>query len=161
MHPVRRQRLFVVLFIVLAAAAVVALGIMAMGSNMNLFYTPTEIASGKAPANVRIRAGGMVVKGSLERAGDSLAIRFAITDGSRQLPVRYSGIVPDLFAEEEAALVVGAIGDDGVLQADEVLARHDENYRPPEIRQAVAKGRQWQQQQLREAGDAPGAERGE
>ena len=147
MHPVRRQRLFMVLFIVLAASAVVALGIMAMGSNMNVFYTPTEIAEGEVPGNARIRAGGMVVKDSVQHADDSLFVRFEITDGPHQLEVHYTGIVPDLFAEEEAALVVGKLDANSVFQADEVLAKHDENYTPPEIQQAMEKGHEWKQQQ--------------
>lgn len=150
MHPVRKQRLFLVLFIVLASSAVVALGIMAMGTNMNVFYTPTEIADGKVPDNARIRAGGMVVKGSVERASDSLFMRFVITDGPHQLEVHYDGIVPDLFDEGEAALVKGRLDDNRVMQAEEVLAKHDENYTPPEVQEAMQKGHEWQQQQLKE-----------
>ena len=155
MHPIRRQRLFLVLFIVLASSAVVGLGIMAMGSNMNVFYTPTEIAAGQVPDNARIRAGGMVVKDSIEHAEDSLFVRFEITDGPHRLEVHYNGIVPDLFAEEEAALVVGTLDANKVFQADEVLAKHDENYTPPEIQQAMEKGHEWKQQQAVE-GEARG-----
>ena len=147
MHPVRRQRLFLVLFIVIAASIVAGLGISALGTNMNLFYTPTQIANGEVPDGARIRAGGMVVKGSLEEASDSLFARFQVTDGPHQLEVHYTGIRPDLFAEGEAALAVGVIDANGVLQAEEVLAKHDENYTPPEIQQAMEEGHHWQQEQ--------------
>ena len=154
MHPVRRQRLFMVLFIVLVAAAVVGLGITAMGTNMNVFYTPTQIAAGEVPTDARIRAGGMVVKGSVQQASDSLFVRFVVTDGPHQLEVHYSGILPDLFGEGEAALAAGKIDTNNVLQADEVLAKHDENYTPPEIEQAMEDGHKWQQEQNKEQSKA-------
>ncbi|MGS2724510.1 cytochrome c maturation protein CcmE [Porticoccus sp. GXU_MW_L64] len=147
MHPVRRQRLFLVLFIVIAASIVVGLGITAMGTNMNLFYTPTQIANGEVPDGARIRAGGMVVKGSVNESSESLFVSFLVTDGPHQLEVHYTGIRPDLFAEGEAALAVGVIDANNVLQADEVLAKHDENYTPPEIQQAMEEGHRWQQEQ--------------
>lgn len=147
MHPVRRQRLFLVLFIVIVSSAVVGLGITALETNMNAFYTPTQIAEGDVPQGVRIRAGGMVVKGSVKEANDSLFVEFTVSDGPNQLQVHYTGIRPDLFAEGEAALAAGMIDANGVLQADEVLAKHDENYTPPEIQQAMEDGHRWQQQQ--------------
>ncbi|MCV6605463.1 MAG: cytochrome c maturation protein CcmE, partial [Porticoccaceae bacterium] len=155
MHPVRRQRLFLVLFIVIAASIVVGLGISALGTNMNLFYTPTQIANGEVPDGARIRAGGMVVKGSVEESTESLFVSFQVTDGPHQLDVHYTGIRPDLFAEGEAALAVGVIDANGVLQAEEVLAKHDENYTPPEIQQAMEEGHRWQQepQQLNNSGE--------
>ncbi|UTW45558.1 cytochrome c maturation protein CcmE [bacterium SCSIO 12696] len=159
MHPVRRQRLFLVLFIVIAASIVVGLGVTALGTNMNLFYTPTQIAAGEVPDGARIRAGGMVVKGSLKESKDSLFVSFEVTDGPHQLEVHYTGIRPDLFAEGEAALALGVIDANGVLQADEVLAKHDENYTPPEIQQAMEEGHRWQQQQ--EAGEASNGPDGE
>lgn len=137
MHPVRRQRLFMVIFIVVIASAAVALLSFALRENINLFYPPSDIVSGEAPKAVRIRAGGMVVDGSMVRADDSLFTRFQITDGEAQVEVHYTGILPDLFAEGEAAVVMGELNDNGVFMASEVLAKHDENYTPPEVADAM------------------------
>lgn len=137
MHPVRRQRLFLVISIVAVASLAVGLLSYALRENINLFYPPAEIAAGGAPRNTAIRAGGMVVAGSIERARDSLAVSFLITDGAANLEVQYSGILPDLFAEGEAAVVTGELNDQGVFEASRVLAKHDENYTPPEVADAM------------------------
>ena len=137
MHPVRRQRLFMVIIIVVIASVAVALLSFALRENINLFYPPSDIVSGEAPKAVRIRAGGMVVDGSMARADDSLFTRFQITDGEAQVEVHYTGILPDLFAEGEAAVVTGELNDNGVFMASEVLAKHDENYTPPEVADAM------------------------
>lgn len=137
MHPVRRQRLFMVIFIVVAASVAVGLLSFALKENINLFYPPSEIVSGNAPAGVRIRAGGMVVDNSVVRAEDSLFTQFQITDGEAQIEVHYTGILPDLFAEGEAAVVTGELDEQGVFMASEVLAKHDENYTPPEVADAM------------------------
>ena len=137
MHPIRKQRLIVVIFIVLAASVAVGLVSYALRENINLFYPPSKIVSGEAPVGVRIRAGGMVVEDSVKRASDSLFASFAITDGSANVTVHYTGILPDLFAEGEAAVVTGELDNNGVFQASEVLAKHDENYTPPEVAEAM------------------------
>lgn len=137
MHPVRRQRLVMVVFIVIAASIAVGLLSFALRENINLFYPPSKIVSGEAPTGVRIRAGGMVVKDSVERASDSLFVSFAVTDGPANITVHYTGILPDLFAEGEAAVVTGELDEQGVFQASEVLAKHDENYTPPEVAEAM------------------------
>lgn len=137
MHPVRRQRLFMVIFIVVIASVAVGLLSFALRENINLFYPPSDIVSGEAPKAVRIRAGGMVVDGSVIRADDSLFTRFKVTDGEAEVEVHYTGILPDLFAEGEAAVVMGELGDKGVFLASEVLAKHDENYTPPEVAEAM------------------------
>ena len=133
MHPVRRQRLWVVLSIVLFSSAAVALVLYALRGNLNLFYPPAAVASGAAPIETRIRVGGMVVDGSVRRAVDSLEVRFAVTDYQASVDVIYEGILPDLFAEGEGVVAAGRLGADGVLRADEVLAKHDEDYMPPEV----------------------------
>jgi cytochrome c-type biogenesis protein CcmE len=133
MHPKRKQRLLVVLSIVLGASLAAALLFYAMSDNLNLFYPPSEIKEGKAPIGKRIRAGGMVLEGSLQREDDGLTIDFILTDYEATLKVRYKGILPDLFAENEGAVVAGVLDESGVLVADEVLAKHDENYMPPEV----------------------------
>ena len=137
MHPIRKQRLQIVLLIILAAACASGLVIYMLGQNTNYFYTPSQIQSGEAPQGVFVRAGGMVVDGSIERDLDSLDVAFKVTDGGATVLVKYRGILPDLFAEGEAAVAAGRIGDDGVLQATEVLAKHDEKYTPPEVADAM------------------------
>ena len=137
MHPVRKQRLGIVVFILLASAAAAAFLGFALRENINLFYPPADIAAGKAPLDRKIRAGGMVEEGSVQRASDSLKVRFKVTDYSASVEVAYEGILPDLFAEGEGVVVTGTLGQDGVFQASEVLAKHDENYMPPEVEEAL------------------------
>jgi cytochrome c-type biogenesis protein CcmE len=137
MHPVRRQRLWVVLSIVVFSSAAIGLAVYALRGNINLFYPPVEVAAGKAPLDTPIRVGGMVVENSVQRADDSLQVRFAVTDYQATVDVMYEGILPDLFAEGEGAVASGRLRGDGVLIADEVLAKHDENYMPPEVAEAL------------------------
>jgi cytochrome c-type biogenesis protein CcmE len=137
MHPARRQRLYVVLFIALFSGAAIGLVIYAMRGNINLFYPPAEVVAGKAPVDQSIRVGGMVVKGSLQRATDSLQVNFQLTDYQASVPVVYTGILPDLFAEGQGAVASGRLNEDGVLEATEILAKHDENYMPPEVADAL------------------------
>jgi len=137
MHPVRRQRLYVVLFIAVFSSAAIGLVMYAMRGNINLFYPPTEVVAGKAPVGQSIRVGGMVVKGSLQRATDSLRVNFQLTDYQASVPVVYTGILPDLFAEGQGAVASGKLNGDGVLEATEILAKHDENYMPPEVADAL------------------------
>ena len=137
MHPVRKQRLIIVLFIVFGAGIAVALATFALRENINLFYPPTDIAAGKAPVGKAIRAGGMVLKGSVKRDPNSLRVDFVVTDYKATVPVVYTGILPDLFAEGEGVVASGRLDDNGVFQATEVLAKHDENYMPPEVQDAL------------------------
>ena len=134
MNPRRRQRLFLALFLVIGASAAVALTLVALRQNLNAFYPPGEIVDGTAPRDVRIRAGGMVQKGSVRRARDSLLVTFVISDlQNAQVTVEYTGILPDLFREGQGVLATGRIGADGRFHAEEVLAKHDEKYMPPEL----------------------------
>lgn len=137
MNPGRKKRLYWILALIIGVSAAVALALAALRENINLFYTPSQIAAGEAPLDARIRAGGLVEKGSLKRMPDSLALGFGITDGARSIAVRYEGILPDLFREGQGIVVMGSFGRDGVLNADEVLAKHDENYMPPEALHAL------------------------
>ncbi len=122
---------------ILAAAAVLVF--QALGNNMSYFFTPTEVLAGKAPKNHVFRLGGLVKPGSLQR-GQKLTATFVITDNHRDVTVRYTGILPDLFAEGQGAIAQGRMNADGVFIADEVLAKHDENYMPPEVAEALKKG---------------------
>lgn len=137
MHPLRRQRLWVVLSIVLFSSAAVGLALYALRGNIDLFYPPAAVAAGAAPLDTSIRVGGMVVDGSLRRAADSLQVRFAVTDYQASVEVVYEGILPDLFAEGEGVVASGRLGADGVLRAHQVLAKHDEDYMPPEVAEAL------------------------
>ena len=137
MHPLRRQRLWVVLSIVLFSSAAVGLALYALRGNIDLFYPPAAVAAGSAPLDTSIRVGGMVVDGSVRRAADSLQVRFVVTDYQASVEVIYEGILPDLFAEGEGVVASGRLGADGVLRAHQVLAKHDEDYMPPEVAEAL------------------------
>jgi cytochrome c-type biogenesis protein CcmE len=137
MHPIRKQRLYIVIFIVLGASVAAALIFYALRENMNLFYSPSDIAAGKAPLDTRIRAGGMVREGSVQRVGDDLDVTFVVTDYEHDVTVHYVGILPDLFAEGQGVVVTGSQVSQGVFEATEVLAKHDEEYMPPEVSDAL------------------------
>lgn len=137
MNPVRKKRLYIVLAIIAGVGIAVALALSALQQNINLFYTPTQIANGEAPQDTRIRAGGLVEEGSVKRSSDSLETDFVVTDGAKSVTIRYSGILPDLFREGQGIVAMGKLDGSGVLIADEVLAKHDENYMPPEVMQAL------------------------
>jgi|TARA_B110000503_G_scaffold28875_1_gene46221 cytochrome c-type biogenesis protein CcmE len=137
MHPKRRNKLLLILGLLCGVGVIVGLVLYALSQNINLFFSPSDMAQGKAPAHQRIRAGGMVREGSLVRASDSLAVRFVITDFVEDVKVNYTGILPDLFREGQGIVAQGKLNDEGVFLADEVLAKHDENYMPPEVIQAL------------------------
>ena len=138
MNSLRKQRLQVVLLIILAGVLASGLIIYMLGQNANYFYTPSQIAQGEAPQGVFLRAGGMVVEGSLLRDPNSLAVEFRVADGNAVLVIQHTGILPDLFDEGEAAIAAGKIDQNLVLQATEVLAKHDENYMPPEVAESMS-----------------------
>ena len=136
-HPKRRKKLILILALLVGTGVIVGLVLYALSQNINLFFSPSDMAQGKAPAHQRIRAGGMVREGSLVRASDSLTVRFVITDFAEDVEVEYTGILPDLFREGQGIVAQGKLNDDGVFLADEVLAKHDEKYMPPEVTQAL------------------------
>lgn len=137
MNPLRKKRLLIILATLAGIAIAVGLALSALQQNINLFYTPTQIANGDAPQDTRIRAGGMVEEGSLKRTGDSLDVEFVVTDFVKAVTIRYRGILPDLFREGQGIVALGKLNSDGVLIADEVLAKHDEKYMPPEVTKAL------------------------
>lgn len=140
MHPVRKQKLTFVVAIVVASTIAMALMIYAIGNSADFFYPVSEIVSGEAPKHKSIRAGGCVVPGSIVKAKDRLLTEFVITDGTENLTVTYDGLLPDIFGEGEAAVVTGKVGDTGVMVASQVLAKHDENYIPPEVADTMSEG---------------------
>lgn len=139
MTPKRKKRLIIILSIVFGAGLAVGLTMFALSQNINLFYSTTQVADGEAPVGSRIRVGGMVVKGSVKRSQDSLQVSFDLTDYGKSVTVSYTGILPDLFREEQGIIAQGKMDELGVFQADEVLAKHDENYMPPEIAESMKK----------------------
>ena len=131
----RQKRLAIVAGIACAVAVAVALVLNAFQSNLVLFYSPSQVAAHEAPAARTFRIGGMVEKGSLKREGTKAS--FVVTDTAKSILVRYEGILPDLFKEGKGAVALGRMGPDGAFVATEVLAKHDENYMPPEAQHAV------------------------
>ena len=139
MHPQRRARLFLVLFVFAGVATAVGLTLMALNENLNLFYPPDKVVSGEAPLQTTIRAGGMVKDGSVQR-GDDLDVQFVLTDyAGSEFTVHFSGILPDLFREGQGILVQGKLASSSRFNAVQVLAKHDENYMPPELATMMGK----------------------
>jgi cytochrome c-type biogenesis protein CcmE len=121
-------------------AGVSVAGVLALSAfreNVMFFFDPTQVASGEAPTDQRFRLGGMVRAGSVERTPGTLEMKFIVTDFKRDVPVVYSGVIPDLFRENQGVVAHGRLGRDGVFVADEILAKHDENYMPPEVAEAI------------------------
>ncbi len=137
MHPRRKQRLVIALAIVVFSSAAIGLVSYALRGNINLFYPPADVAAGKAPTERTIRVGGMVVDGSIKRSTSDLTTTFQVTDYEATVTITYTGILPDLFAEGEGVVAAGILDENGVLEASEVLAKHDENYMPPEVAAAL------------------------
>lgn len=137
MTPRRRQRLVLVGLMLCAAGAAVAFGLNAFRSNIMLFHSPSDVLAGGVESGRSFRIGGMVVEGSVQRGADDLAVRFEVTDTAEAVPVRFAGILPDLFREGQGIVATGKLGPDGTFVADEVLAKHDENYMPPEVADAL------------------------
>ena len=134
MNPKRRTRLIAALFLLVGAGVSVTLVLLALNENINMFYPPEAVVAGEAPVGTQIRAGGMVLEGSVDRDPESLDVSFVLTDYvNSEFPVRYSGILPDLFREGQGIIVQGELSGEGVFRASQVLAKHDENYMPPEL----------------------------
>ena len=133
----RHKRLLLILAGVAVLGAVTTLVLNAFQSNLVFFFSPTQVAAGEAPKGKAFRIGGMVKEGSIRRETDGITLSFVVTDTEKDMAVRYKGILPDLFREGKGAVAQGKIGEDGVFVASEVLAKHDENYMPPEAAQAI------------------------
>jgi cytochrome c-type biogenesis protein CcmE len=144
MTPKRKQRLIFVIFLLIGISTAAALAITAFNKNMLYFYKPTQVLAGEAPANHVFRLGGLVEKHSVKRHANSLRVEFIVTDMVQSIPVHYEGILPDLFREGQGIIALGRLNADGVFVADEVLAKHDENYMPPEVADALKASKQQQ-----------------
>ena len=139
MKSQRGNRLFLVVFLVVFSGVGVGLALMALNENINLFYSPEEIVAGIAPVGKLIRAGGMVQKGSVQRSDVDLSVSFMVSDlRDSEFKVHYEGILPDLFREGQGVVARGMLREDGEFTAREVLAKHDENYMPPEVADVIA-----------------------
>jgi cytochrome c-type biogenesis protein CcmE len=137
----RQKRMVFILVGLVALGLASWLVFNALGNNMSYFYSPTEVIQKKAPKDHLFRLGGMVVKGSVQR-GKELTVRFAVTDTANVVNVEYTGILPDLFEEGQGVIAQGKLADSGIFVASEVLAKHDENYMPPEVADALEKAGQ-------------------
>ncbi len=139
MTPARKKRLALIVLMVSGIAIGVGFALKSLDENIMFFFTPSEVAKGKAPRDRLFRIGGMVVTGSVSRPGNGLTVQFDLTDNTSNLTVRYTGILPDLFREGQGIIANGQLGEDGAFVAQQVLAKHDENYMPPEIAEAMTK----------------------
>ena len=139
----KRRRLYIVLTGLVLLGGAAALVLTAFEENILFFYSPSDLQAEPPPPGRVIRMGGLVEEGTVEKSGDSVAVSFRITDLSHSIPVTYSGILPDLFREGQGVVTQGVLGPDGVFQAQEVLAKHDETYMPPEVADALKKSGQW------------------
>jgi cytochrome c-type biogenesis protein CcmE len=137
-----------VALIVLGVAGAVSFALTAFQENLLYYYSPTDVSAGKAPTDRVFRVGGMVPEGSFKRAPGSLEAQFVVTDYAHDVKVSYTGVLPDLFREGQGIIARGRLGEDGVFVAEEVLAKHDENYMPPEVAKSL-------RQQHQPAGDSP------
>ncbi|CAM3696272.1 cytochrome c maturation protein CcmE [Parendozoicomonas haliclonae] len=139
MKAVRKQRLMLLVFVLCGVGIAIGLALTALQENINLYYSPAQMQSGEAPVGKRIRGGGLVVAGTVKRDPNSLLVHFDITDGEGMATVQYDGILPDLFREGQGVVALGELNKNGVFVASEVLAKHDENYMPPEVQDALDK----------------------
>ncbi len=139
----KQQRLILVVLALLLLGGASGLVLFALSDSVAFFVTPSDIAAGKVDPDKRFRLGGLVVKGSVERPGNDGLVLFRVTDQVHEVPVRYRGILPDLFREGQGIVAQGELGADGVFTAGEVLAKHDENYMPPEVAEALKQAGVW------------------
>ena len=151
----RKQRRFSLIGIALAVLALaVALVLSALKDSIVFFNSPTEVVEKNIEPGTRLRIGGLVKEGSVSR-GDGLAVRFAVTDGNRTVPVAYQGVLPDLFREGQGVVAEGALDPSGTFRADSVLAKHDETYMPKEVADALKKQGHWKNDTGKTVGTAP------
>lgn len=136
-HAHRRKKLGLIVLMVVGIGVFVGMVSMALKENINLFFSPTQVLAGEAPVGISFRIGGMVRTGSVKRSNSNLEVAFDVTDTAKNLPVIYTGILPDLFREGQGIVAQGKLRADGTFIASEVLAKHDENYMPPEAGEAI------------------------
>mgnify|MGYP001346436732 CR=1 FL=1 len=135
----RRQRMILIGLVAVGVTISAALALRAFQENLLFFFSPTQVAAGEAPNERVFRLGGMVLKDSIEREPGSLTLSFVVTDYAHSMPVHYTGVLPDLFGEDQGVVARGKLDDQGGFVAEEILAKHDENYMPPEVADALAR----------------------
>jgi len=150
----RTKRALAIVAGVATLGVATALVLNAFQSNLVFFFSPSQVASNEAPKDRAFRIGGMVESGSLQRDANGLTVRFVVTDTAKTVPVSYTGMLPDLFQEGKGVVAQGKLGPDGTFVADQVLAKHDENYMPPEAAEALAKAKQGQMPSLQQQMEA-------
>ena len=139
MNPKRKKLLLIVVFIVVGMGTATGLALKAFQENLLYFFSPTQVVNGEAPVGSQFRIGGLVKKGSVKRDPNSLRVSFVLTDTAHDVTVTYDGILPDLFREGQGIVANGRLGQNGQFVASEVLAKHDANYMPPEVADALKK----------------------
>ncbi|HEY1771650.1 MAG TPA: cytochrome c maturation protein CcmE [Gammaproteobacteria bacterium] len=146
MTPARYRRLIAVVLVLTGVGIATALGLVAFRKNILYYYTPSQVAAGSAEVGRPFRMGGLVAMGSVQRVPGTMTVHFILTDMQKSVPITYTGILPDLFREGQGIVVHGSISQDGAFTADEVLAKHDEKYMPPEVAAAIKKAKEQQAQ---------------
>ena len=141
MTPARKKRIILISLMVVGVAAATTLALKAFNENLMFYFSPTDVKQGKAPADKLFRIGGMVVNGTFKKEPKSLKVHFDITDYEKTVSVEYTGILPDLFREGQGIISRGKLNEQGVFVAEEVLAKHDENYMPPEVAESLKKAK--------------------
>ena len=139
MTPTRKRRLIAMVLILAGVGVASTIAFYSLQQNLLYFQSPSEVAAQAMPVGRQFRLGGLVETGSVQRSGDGLGVRFTVTDGAEEMTVHFVGILPDLFSEGKGVIARGALDDSGLFQATEVLAKHDENYMPPEVADALEK----------------------
>lgn len=142
----RRRRFVLIALVLVGVVTATALALRAFNENLLFFFSPSEVVAGDAPLERAFRMGGLVREGSIEREAGSMTVRFVVTDEAHDVPVTYTGVLPDLFLENQGVVVRGRLDGGGGFVADEVLARHDENYMPVEVADALEQARRTLQQ---------------
>jgi len=137
MTPKRKKRMMLIGLMLAGVAIAAGFALQAFNENLMFFYTPSEVVAGEAPAGRMIRVGGLVTEGSVQRQSDGLTVQFDVTDNNKTITVQYTGILPDLFREGQGIVAHGQLQEDRLFVAAEVLAKHDENYMPPEVADAL------------------------
>lgn len=137
MTPARKKRFALILLMLAGVGVALSFALKSLDENIMFFFTPADVLEGKAPQGKLFRIGGMVVDGSVSRPGDGLTVQFDLTDNQQSLTVKYTGILPDLFREGQGIIANGQLDGSGNFIASEVLAKHDENYMPPELAEAM------------------------
>ena len=141
----RQQRMILIAAVLAGVAVAVGFGVRAFQENLSYFFSPSDVAAGKAPAGRPFRLGGMVVNDSVQRESGSLTVAFTVTDFANTVPVRYTGVLPDLFREGQGVVAEGMLAAPGELRADTILAKHDERYMPREVVESLKKQGRWQE----------------